>query len=373
MQNILKRPMFRKGGLTQRENYQRGTEPEFILGENPNKDAFFPGMEQRMMEMGMGAGGGRDMSGIESIKISDLIEKPKKEMPPARKAPSFMERGIADARMLEEFMRGRSKQKDNRLLNFLGRFGPALASETSGSLLQNIARASGAPMEALIRETQAMRNREQSIEDAMLNRAIKRADMYEQRAYDESQREMGANDQDTAAIQNMTRAARLMGLPEDLANYSEQQLKELNKGMQILMARDPNFKEVAFDENLYKTRDPSSIKVPTTDDEDVIDNYNRLLRDTDARNARLIGSKKIHEALLDSGKMQDLGIAEDFKKADIMGMDTEIEDGVFYDIRAVDVRQANIPAPEEAVYMFVDTVNGVNQYRFFDAAFNEIV
>ena len=87
MQNILKRPMFRKGGLTQRENYERGTEPEFILGENPNKDAFFPGIEQRMKEMGMGAGGGRDMSGIQSIKISDLIEKPKKEMPPARKAP----------------------------------------------------------------------------------------------------------------------------------------------------------------------------------------------------------------------------------------------------------------------------------------------
>ena len=373
MQNILKRPMFRKGGLTQRENYERGTEPEFILGENPNKDAFFPGMEQRMMEMGMGAGGGRDMSGIESIKISELIDKPEKEMPPARKAPSFMERGIADARMLEEFMRGRSKQKDNRLLNYLGRFGPALASETSGSLLQNIARASGAPMEALIRETQAMRNREQSIEDAMLNRAIKRADMYEQRAYDESQIEMGYNDQTTAAKQNMEAAAKLMGLPENLEDYNEEQLKQLMRGTQIIMGRDPEFREIAFDENLYKTRDPSSIKVPTTDDEDVIDNYNRLLRDTDARNARLIGSKKIHEALLDSGKMQELGIAGDFKKADIMGVDTDVEDGVFYDIRAVDVTKAGIPAPEVAVYMFVDTVNGVNQYRFFDAAFNEVV
>ena len=373
MQNILKRPMFRKGGLTQRENYQRGTEPEFILGENPDKDAFFPGMEQRMMEMGMGAGGGKDMSGIESIKISELIDKPEREMPPARKALSPMDRGIRDARMFEELMRGRSKPKDNRLLNFLGRFGPALASETSGSLLQNIARAAGTPMEALIRETEAMRGREQSIEDAMLNRAIRRADMYEQRAYDESQRALGANDQETAAIQNMIRAARLMGLPEDLANYSEEQLKELNKGMQIIMGRDASFREIAFDENLYKTRDPSSIKVPTTDDEDVIDNYNRLLRDTDARNARLIGSKKIHEALLDSGKMQDLGIAGDFKKADIMGIDTDIEDGVFYDIRAVDVRKADIPAPEGSVYMFVDIVNGVNQYRFFDAAFNEIV
>lgn len=365
MQNILKRPMFRKGGLTKREGYFTGTQPDFDLG-NPRNDP-------RIVSEEMGLAGFAKPKSVAPMEVSIKMDKTEERLPPARKAPSFMDRGIADARMIEEFMRGRSKQKDNRLLNFLGRFGPSLANETSGSLLQNIARASGGPMEALIRETQAMRNREQGIEDAMINRAIKRADMYEQRAYDESQKALGANDQDTAAIQNMTRAARLMGLPEDLANYSEQQLKELNKGMQILMARDPNFKEVAFDENLYKTRDPSSIKVPTTDDEDVIDNYNRLLRDTDARNARLIGSKKIHEALLDSGKMQDLGIAEDFKKADIMGMDTEIEDGVFYDIRAVDVRQANIPAPEEAVYMFVDTVNGVNQYRFFDAAFNEIV
>ena len=363
MQNILKRPMFRKGGLTKREGYFTGTQPDFDLG-NPRNDP-------RIVSEEMGLAGFTKPKGVAPMEVSIKMDETEDRLPTRKRTP--MERGIADARMLEELMRGRSKPKDNRLLNFLGRFGPALASETSGSLLQNIARAAGTPMEALIRETEAMRSREQSIEDAMLNRAIKRADLYEQRAYDESQRELGYNDQTTAAKQNMQAAAKLMGLPENLENYNEEQLKQLMRGAQIIMGKDPIFREIAFDENLYKTRDPSSIKVPTTDDEDVIDNYNRLLRDIDARNTRLIASKKIHEALLDSGKMQELGIDGDFKKADIMGMDTEIEDGVFYDIRAVDVRQANIPAPEEAVYMFVDTVNGVNQYRFFDAAFNEIV
>ena len=38
-------------------------------GGNPNKDVIFPPMSQQMIDMGMGAGGGRDMSGIESLNI----------------------------------------------------------------------------------------------------------------------------------------------------------------------------------------------------------------------------------------------------------------------------------------------------------------
>ena len=41
------------------------------MGGNPNKDVIFPPMSQQMVDLGMGAGGGRDMSGIESLRITE--------------------------------------------------------------------------------------------------------------------------------------------------------------------------------------------------------------------------------------------------------------------------------------------------------------
>ena len=41
------------------------------LGENPNKDVLFPPMSQQRLAMGLGAGGGRDMSGLESLRITE--------------------------------------------------------------------------------------------------------------------------------------------------------------------------------------------------------------------------------------------------------------------------------------------------------------
>jgi len=80
---VLNRPMFRMGG-TPRHEFQEQTSgvlsgldgPKLNAsrtglanGGNPNKDVIFPTMEQQMINMGMGAGGGRDMSGIESLGI----------------------------------------------------------------------------------------------------------------------------------------------------------------------------------------------------------------------------------------------------------------------------------------------------------------
>ena len=87
---VLRRPMFRMGGSpsfefqektsgvlsgldgpklnASRTGFKDGSNP-FGFGENPNKDVIFPTMEEQRLAMGLGAGGGRDMSGIESLNI----------------------------------------------------------------------------------------------------------------------------------------------------------------------------------------------------------------------------------------------------------------------------------------------------------------
>ena len=75
--------MFRMGGSPQFEFQERTTgvlsgldgpklnasRTGMANGGNPNKDVIFPPMSQQMIDMGMGAGGGRDISGIESLNI----------------------------------------------------------------------------------------------------------------------------------------------------------------------------------------------------------------------------------------------------------------------------------------------------------------
>ena len=84
---VLRRPMFRMGGSP---NFEFQEQTSGVLsgldgpklnasrtglkeGGNPNKDIIFPTMEQQMINMGLGAGGGRDMSGIESLGIVEKI------------------------------------------------------------------------------------------------------------------------------------------------------------------------------------------------------------------------------------------------------------------------------------------------------------
>ena len=80
---VLKRPMFRMGGSPQFEFQEQtsgvlsgldgpklnASRTGLANGGNPNKDVIFPPMSQQMIDMGMGAGGGRDISGIESLNI----------------------------------------------------------------------------------------------------------------------------------------------------------------------------------------------------------------------------------------------------------------------------------------------------------------
>ena len=92
---VLKRPMFRMGGSPQfefqeqtsgvlsgldgpklnasRTGLANGGNP-FGFGGNPNDLAqgqIYPTMEEQRLAMGLGAGGGRDMSGIESLRITE--------------------------------------------------------------------------------------------------------------------------------------------------------------------------------------------------------------------------------------------------------------------------------------------------------------
>ena len=80
---VLKRPMFRMGGSPQFEFQEQtsgvlsgldgpklnASRTGLANGGNPNKDVIFPPMSDQLRAMGLGAGGGRDMSGIESLNI----------------------------------------------------------------------------------------------------------------------------------------------------------------------------------------------------------------------------------------------------------------------------------------------------------------
>ena len=117
-------------------------------GGNPNKDVIFPPMSQQMIDMGMGAGGGRDMSGIESLNIvEDETEtsgggenKPDK----ASRLEELFEEQMRIGKKFAADDEGRKAGMPGSLSSALMTFGLNLLGQPGGNLAGAIGKA-GAP------------------------------------------------------------------------------------------------------------------------------------------------------------------------------------------------------------------------------------
>ena len=165
MNRILKRPMFRMGGSPQFEFQERTTGvlsgldgPKLNasrtgyqlggLGENPNKDIIFPPMSKQMVDLGMGAGGGRDISGIKSLDIvEDSSNTEETEKNASEKRSRLEELFEEQLRLGKKFAaedEGRKAGMPGSLSSALMTFGLNLLGQPGGNLAGAIGKA-GAP------------------------------------------------------------------------------------------------------------------------------------------------------------------------------------------------------------------------------------
>ena len=162
MNRILKRPMFRMGGSPQFEFQERTTgvlsgldgpklnasRTGLAMGGNPNKDVLFPPMSDQLKAIGLGAGGGRDISGIKSLDIiEDETETSEGDSSKTDKASRLEELFEEQMRIGKKFAaedEGRKAGMPGSLSSALMTFGLNLLGQPGGNLAGAIGKA-GAP------------------------------------------------------------------------------------------------------------------------------------------------------------------------------------------------------------------------------------
>ena len=160
---VLKRPMFRMGGSPQFEFQEQtsgvlsgldgpklnASRTGLANGGNPNKDVIFPPMSQQMIDMGMGAGGGRDMSGIESLNIVEDETEPsggggENKTDKASRLEELFEEQMRIGKKFAADDEGRKAGMPGSLSSALMTFGLNLLGQPGGNLAGAIGKA-GAP------------------------------------------------------------------------------------------------------------------------------------------------------------------------------------------------------------------------------------
>ena len=196
MNRILKRPMFRMGGSPQFEFQERTTGvlsgldgPKLNasrtglanggLGENPNKDIIFPPMSQQMVDLGMGAGGGRDMSGIKSLDIvEDSSNTEETEKNASKKSSRLEELFEEQLRLGKKFAaedEGRKAGMPGSLSSALMTFGLNLLAQPGGNLAGAIGKAGAPALTKFQRAREAERLDKRKSEREMRRDALDRA------------------------------------------------------------------------------------------------------------------------------------------------------------------------------------------------------
>ena len=196
MNRILKRPMFRMGGSPQFEFQERTTGvlsgldgPKLNasrtgyqlggLGENPNKDIIFPPMSQQMVDLGMGAGGGRDISGIKSLDIvEDSSNTEETEKNASKKSSRLEELFEEQLRLGKKFAaedEGRKAGMPGSLSSALMTFGLNLLGQPGGNLAGAIGKAGAPTLAKFQRAREAERLDKRKSEREMRRDALDRA------------------------------------------------------------------------------------------------------------------------------------------------------------------------------------------------------
>lgn len=343
MQNILKRPMFRKGGLstTTRMNYNQGTDPvadakELMEIENM-RDPFSP----------------FDMS---EETVSESVKE--KYQPKSRE--DFMRTAMEGTGIMDQFIK---PKKDRRLANLALRFGANLSNPNlRGSFLQKVAQAGAGAVPGLIQETEAMDNSAAGIEALKMKRFLDLYDREELRNYERSLDEDGIDQQETAFIKNIGFATESLFPGMDFSDLDDDEKQRVMDFVNGTLGNDLQ-KRTDYLNDIYKITEAAP-KMSDYDDE--VETYTGAVVNYDNKRRKKARARQIHDGLLASGKIKSLDIST---VAIFDNPNVPVQENVLYEI-AMDMK-----APEGARYFYRDRddTTNVQQTIYLDSGFNPII
>ena len=343
MQNTLKRPMFRKGGLstTTRMNYDQGTDPvadakELMEIENM-RDPFSP----------------FDMS-------EETIKETIKEKYQPKSREELMRIAMQDTGIMDQFIK---PKKDRRIANLALRFGAGLADPNlRGSFLQKVAQAGAGAVPGLIKETDAMDDEAAGIDALKMKRFMDIYDREELRDYKQSQAEDGIDDQETAFMKNVGFASEALYPGENFAELAEEEQRKVMALLNKDVGSDAE-KQNEYLSGIYKV---STNPPKLSDFGDEFAAYADAVTEYENKTRNKIRSKKIHGDLLSSGKIDGIDITT-VSIFDSPGK--PVVENVLYEI-AMDMK-----APEGARYFYRERDDNTNvlQTIYLDSGFNPII
>ena len=343
MQNILKRPMFRKGGLstTTRMNYNQGTDPvadakELMEIENM-RDPFSP----------------FDMS---EETVSESVKE--KYQPKSRE--DFMRTAMEGTGIMDQFIK---PKKDRRLANLALRFGANLSNPNlRGSFLQKVAQAGAGAVPGLIQETEAMDNSAAGIEALKMKRFLDLYDREELRNYERSLDEDGIDQQETAFIKNIGFATESLFPGVDFSDLDDDEKQRVMDFVNGTLGNDLQ-KRTDYLNDIYKITEAAP-KMSDYDDE--VETYTGAVVNYDNKRRKKARARQIHDGLLASGKIKSLDIST---VAIFDNPNVPVQENVLYEI-AMDMK-----APEGARYFYRDRddTTNVQQTIYLDSGFNPII
>lgn len=343
MQNILKRPMFRKGGLstTTRMNYNQGTDPvadakELMEIENM-RDPFSP----------------FDMS---EETVSESVKE--KYQPKSRE--DFMRTAMEGTGIMDQFIK---PKKDRRLANLALRFGANLSNPNlRGSFLQKVAQAGAGAVPGLIQETEAMDNSAAGIEALKMKRFLDLYDREELRNYERSLDEDGIDQQETAFIKNIGFATESLFPGVDFSDLDDDEKQRVMDFVNGTLGNDLQ-KRTDYLNDIYKITEAAP-KMSDYDDE--LETYTGAVVNYDNKRRKKARARQIHDGLLASGKIKSLDIST---VAIFDNPNVPVQENVLYEI-AMDMK-----APEGARYFYRDRddTTNVQQTIYLDSGFNPII
>ena len=253
---VLKRPMFRMGGSPQYEFQEKTTgvlsgldgpkinasRTGLANGGNPNKDVLFPPMSQQLIDMGMGAGGGRDMSGIESLRITeDETETEDTSSSPSAKK-SIEDRIRENVKLRENLYReyGVDPEKESgapgSLSSALMNFGINLLAQPGGNLAGAIGKAGAPALKQFQQARMAERLRKGERKRDMIDEAIRGEQSLEEERIDAQ----GAIDKAKVELQGNDEKSFQFQAKFDRIIETKKQMRDLER--KIAAGQDPDGK-----------------------------------------------------------------------------------------------------------------------------------
>ena len=343
MQNILKRPMFRKGGLstTTRTGYS---------------------------EAGSAIADAKELMEIENMRDPfsdfDMSEETIKETVREKYQPKsredFMRTAMQDTGIMDQFIK---PKKDRRLANLALRFGAGLADPNlRGSFLQKVAQAGAGAVPGLIKETEAMDSSAAGVDALKMKRFMDIYDREELRNYKQSQAEDGIDDKETAFIKNIGFATESLFPDMDFAELADDEKQRVMDFVNGTLGNDTQ-QRTDYLNDIYEITE----KAPDMSDyEDDVEGYVGAVTEYDNKRRKKARSKQIHDGLLASGKIKSLDIST---VAIFDSPNVPVQENVLYEI-AMDMK-----APEGARYFYRDRddTTNVQQTIYLDSGFNPII